>query len=156
MGRALVEDPLKTFRWKLLVDGFVRFGFSEMSGLKTDIEVVTYAEGGTMTDQKSPGRVTYEAITMKRGKLALAAGAGSQDFENWTQQVAKFGVLGQPGEFRRTIELVLISNDGTDDRRFVVVQAWPSTLVDVPALAASSENMIEELVIQNEGYFRVA
>lgn len=153
MGRSKHEDPMKSFRWLLVVDGFVAAGFQECSGLSKEVGVAEYAEGGSETNQKSPTRVTYADITLSRGKLADVAGAQSRDFTDWMSQVTAFGVRGNPGEFRRQIELRLINNNGDVDKTYVVEQAWPKTHTDVPQLSGTSEdNMIESLTIVHEGY----
>src|SRR5262245_65917994 len=61
-------DPYKNFKFQVVWDGRVVLGVSKVSALKRTTEVVKHREGGeNSTDHKSPGRTTYEAITLERG-----------------------------------------------------------------------------------------
>ena len=61
-------DPYKNFKFRVLWDAKTVLGVSKVSALKRTTEVVKHREGGeNSTDHKSPGRTTYEAVTMERG-----------------------------------------------------------------------------------------
>src|SRR6476660_7676177 len=61
-------DPYKNFKFQLVWDGRVVLGVCKVSALKRTTEVVKHRDGGdNSTDHKSPGRTTYDAITMERG-----------------------------------------------------------------------------------------
>ena len=61
-------DPYKNFKFRVKWDGRVVAGVSKVSALKRTTEVVEYRAGGDpSTSRKSPGRTTYEPITLERG-----------------------------------------------------------------------------------------
>jgi phage tail-like protein len=151
--RTTVEDPVKKFRFRVEVDGFVRMGFAEVGGLSRETAVTAYREGGVNeTEQKSPGLTSFGDITLKRG---VVFGSGDDDFNSWFEQVFKLGVAGNPGNFRRTITIIQVGNDGNDLWAWDVVQAWPKSDVPVEGWSGSaSENQMESLTIVHEGWER--
>lgn len=62
-------DPYKTFKFRVLnVDGKTVLGVSKVGTLKRTTEVVKHCSGGENSyDLKSPGRTTYEGLSMERG-----------------------------------------------------------------------------------------
>ena len=107
-------DPYKNFKFQIMWDGRVVVGVSKVSALKRTTEVVKHREGGdNSTDRKSPGRTSYEAITLERGvthdpelqqALALAindAADGDSDLfeELWHSTLVSDIVLHEGGAF---------------------------------------------------------
>ena len=85
-------DPYKTLKFRVVWDGKTVLGVSKVSALKRTTEIVKYREGGeNSVDHKSPGRTTYDAITLERGITHDPA------FEKWANQVHSY--QGQLWEF---------------------------------------------------------
>ena len=62
------SDPYKNFKFRVKWDGRYVAGVSKVSGLRRRTEVIEHREGGDpSTSRKSPGRTTFEAITLERG-----------------------------------------------------------------------------------------
>ena len=79
-------DPYKNFKFRVKWDGRYVAGVSKVSGLKRTTEVVEHREGGDpSTSRKSPGRVTFEAVTLERGLTH------DVEFERWANRVWNFG-----------------------------------------------------------------
>ena len=75
-------DPYKSFKFRVKWDGKTVLGVSKVSALKRTTEVVKHRDGGdNSTDHKSPGRTTYDAITMERGLTH------DPEFEAWANKV---------------------------------------------------------------------
>ncbi len=75
-------DPYKNFKFQIVWDGRPVLGVSKVSALKRTTEVVKHRSGGeNSTDHKSPGRTTYDAITMERGVTH------DPKFERWANMV---------------------------------------------------------------------
>ena len=75
-------DPYKNFKFQVMWDGRVVLGISKVGALKRTTEVVKHREGGeNSTDHKSPGRTSYEAITLERGVTH------DPEFEEWANKV---------------------------------------------------------------------
>src|SRR5450755_2550747 len=80
------RDPYKNFKFRVKWDGRYVAGISKVSGLKRTTEVVTHREGGDpSTARKSPGKTTYDAITLERGVTY------APEFEQWANKVWNFG-----------------------------------------------------------------
>ena len=66
-------DPYKNFKFRVVATGadggpLTIAGVSKVSGLKRTTEVVSHRHGGDLsTDRKSPGRSSFEPITLERG-----------------------------------------------------------------------------------------
>lgn len=154
MSRSKNEDPLKAFRWRVEVDGFQRAGFTEVSGLKKEVDVTEYNEGGTETAQKSPGRAKYPNISLKRGLIPNNAGAN--DFYDWANLVNTLGTQGNPGEYRRSVSIVLFDANNTEVLRYNVRESWPAIFEAFPDLnGGDSGNIVETLELVNEGWTKV-
>ena len=78
-------DPYKNFKFRVVWDGRVVMGISKCGSLKRSTEVVKHREGGeNSTDHKSPGRTTYEGLSMERGVTH------DVEFEAWANRVHPF------------------------------------------------------------------
>ena len=80
-------DPYKNFKFRVKMqgdDGNFRtvLGVSKSGALKRTTEVVKHRSGGeNSTDHKSPGRTTYDGITLERGVTH------DREFEKWANKV---------------------------------------------------------------------
>ncbi len=62
------EDPYLRFRFQLEIDGLVKGGFSDVSGLQVEVETEDYREGGVNEYvHKLPKGTKYPNIILKRG-----------------------------------------------------------------------------------------
>ena len=62
------NDPLSQFNFILQIDGLQSAGFTEISGLSTESDVIEYREGNELPSmRKLPGLIKYGNITLKRG-----------------------------------------------------------------------------------------
>lgn len=158
-GRTAAEDPLKVFNFVIEIEQFARFGFSKVTGLQSQTDVVEYREGGqNTTPQKSTGLTKFPNVTFERGQI-FAAGYGDKDILNWYTQV--FDVSAKKsksaGTFRRDIDVVQFNKEGDEVMRWRLSNAWPSEYTptsDFDALA--SDNSIEKMVIAHEGFLPIA
>src|SRR5262245_45781501 len=68
-------DPYGQFNFLVEIDGVIQAGFSEVSGLSTDTNIIEYREGNEQqgTTRKLPGLMKYANIVMKRGYTANRA-----------------------------------------------------------------------------------
>ena len=63
------NDPYGQFNFVVEIDGLTVAGFSEVSGLTTDTNLIEYREGNEQqgTVRKLPGLMKYNNIVLKRG-----------------------------------------------------------------------------------------
>jgi len=61
------NDPFGPFNFLLEIDRIAKAGFTEVSGLSTETNVIEYREGSDPSARKLPGITKYSNITPKRG-----------------------------------------------------------------------------------------
>jgi len=157
MARASIEDPLKVFRFRIVVDGFVRAGFTECSGFERDTEEAKYREGAfNETHQKSAGLSNFGDITLKRGQIVGSVRGGDDDFITWCDQVFQVSSAGNAANYRKDLDIEQYSAANIRVRVWRVYECWPKKNKPFGDLKAdSSENSIEEITLVNEGWERV-
>jgi phage tail-like protein len=138
------NDPYGQFNFLLQVDGVTVAGFSEVSGLTTDTNVIEYREGcdnndGVNTVRKLPGLRKYVNIVLKRG---FTQDKGLWD---WHQNVLQGTTQRQRGS------IILLDEGRNKVLSWSFHDGWPVKW-EGPALnAKTSEVAIETLEIAHEG-----
>jgi phage tail-like protein len=134
------KDPYRNFRFRLEIDGVTKAGFTEVSGLEIDTDVVEYREGkDPIHKRKLPGLVKYTDITLKKGLT------DSPELWDWYKKVVN-------GQTERTSgAIILLDEEGTDAVRWNFVEGWPSKWTGPDMKADGSAVAIETLVIKHEG-----
>ena len=147
-------DPYLNFKFRVKWDGKYVAGVSKVSGLKRTTEVVTHREGGDpSTLRKSPGKTSYDAITMERGVPY------APEFEQWANKVWNFGAgLGAEvslKDFRKDILLELYNEAGQLAITYRLFRCWVSEYQAMPDLDASANAVaIQHIKIELEGWER--
>jgi len=152
-GRATFEDPLRAFRFLVEIDGFERAGFTECSGLVSTTEVIKYREGSDPTHPKSlPGITDFDPITLKRGLIL----SDKNDIEEWYNEVYAARRDKRAANFRRSLDVVIQTEDGSGEVRYRVLNAWPSKFTASPTMGGqTNEAYIQEVELTHEGFYRV-
>ena len=143
-------DPYKNFKFRVIWDGRPVAGISRVSPLRRVTEVIEHREGGDLASpRKSPGRSTWDAITLERG------GTHDPAFENWANLV--WNVQGDVSlkEFRKDIRLELYNEAGQLVIAYQIFRCWVSEYVAVSDLDANADAvLIQSIRIENEGWER--
>ncbi|MBC7358714.1 conserved hypothetical phage tail region protein [Desulfacinum infernum DSM 9756] len=134
--------PYGAFNFIVEIDGISVAGFSDVSGLNTEITVAEYREGTYPMNhvQKVPGIFKVGDVTLKRGII------DSKEFWDWIQQVRREGVGAQ-----RNMSVVLLDESHNEVQRWnlrgVIPLKWTG-----PTLAAKGggDVAMEELVLSAE------
>jgi phage tail-like protein len=136
------DDPLAGFNFLLESGGVLSAGFSEVTGLNSENDVIEYRTGNDdMTNRKIPGMNKYGNVTLKGG----VAAAADQDFIAWRLSV-------QTGDIdRREISIIVQDEQKTEQVRYNLRNAWPSKWVGPDLKGGASEMAIEQLEIAHEG-----
>jgi phage tail-like protein len=148
------RDPYENFKFRVKWDGQYIPGFTEVSGLTRETDVVDYREGGDPSaSRKLPGLTKYASITLKRGLT------GDTAFEDWANKVWKLGAaLGSEvslADFRKDIQLELYNDAGQLVLRYNIYRCWVSEYQAVPPLSANGNAVaIEHIKLENEGWER--
>ncbi len=145
-------DPYKNFKFRVLWDGRPVLGVSKMSALKRSTEVVKHRSGGDNSfDHKSPGRTSYEAVTLERGITH------DLDFERWANLVHTY--QGDPGmdlvNYRKDLTLEVMNEKGQVAIRYFLYRCWVSEFTAMPDFDANANAVaIEHLKVELEGFLR--
>ncbi|MFK7785436.1 MAG: phage tail protein [Crocinitomicaceae bacterium] len=133
--------PMVTFRYE--VDwGGTKIGFTEVSGLDVETEVIEYRHGASPEHSKikMPGMQKYSNVTLKRGTFA-----SDNEYYDWWNTVKLNSIE------RRDITIKLLDPEGSAQVVWKVRNAWP-TKVQSPGLKSdASEAAIESMELVHEG-----
>ena len=61
------KDPYKNFKFRVEIDNMMIAGFSECTGIESEVTCIEYREGGDSFTRKLPGLHKVGDITLKRG-----------------------------------------------------------------------------------------
>jgi len=134
------NDPYAQFNFLVMLDGVASAGFTELSGMNTESDIVEYREGNFVGGvHKQPGLLKFGNLTLKRGYTL------NQDLWLWRKSTLE-GVTE-----RRNGAIVLLDEAREPKLRWEFFEAWVSKY-EGPALnATTSEAAIEsiELAFEN-------
>ena len=134
-------DPYSRFNFLLEIGGVTQAGFSEVSGLVSETEVIEYREGGDKrnTPRKIPGLTRYGNLVLKRGLT------NDHSLWDWRNNLVN-GVAD-----RRNVSLVLLDEGRNEVLRWNFFNAWPCKWEGPLLRAKSNEVAIEALELAHEG-----
>lgn len=135
------KDPYTTFNYLVEIDGVTKAGFSEVSGLDSESDVIEYRTGDDkdLTVAKLPGRTKYSNITLKRGFTDDA------ELWEWRKKV-------MDGKVERKNGSIILLNEAREEKlRWNFREGWPSKWVGPDFKADGNEVAIETLEIVHEG-----
>jgi phage tail-like protein len=137
-------DPYASFNFRLEIDGITRAGFSEVTGLNAEANVIEYREGNEgITARKLPGLTKFGNVTLKRGVTADTA-------------MFEFFKAVADGDIRRdeSMSIVLLDERREEVVRWNLRNAWPVKWMGPDLKANASEMAIESLELAHEGVER--
>ena len=122
--------------------GGVRIGFTEVSGLDAETEVIEYREGASLeySKRKIPGMQKYQNVTMKRGVFA-----SDNDYFKWWNTVALNTVQ------RRSVTISLLNEKHEPVMVWKVKNAWPAKIASTDLKADGNEIAIESIELAHDG-----
>jgi phage tail-like protein len=145
-------DPYKNFKFRLLWDDKPVMGISKVGALKRTTEVVKHRDGGdNSTDHKSPGRTSYDAITVERGITH------DPQFEAWANKVHPYSgdTAMDLAAYKKNLTLEMMNEKGHVVYRYFLYDCWVSEYTAIPELNANANAVaIESLKIELEGWDR--
>src|SRR5258706_8897319 len=147
-------DPYKNFKFRLKFgeNNQTIMGVSKVSALKRTTEVVKHRDGGdNSTDHKSPGRTTYDAVTMERGLTH------DPEFEAWANKVHAYAgdTAMDLANYKKELTLEMMNEKGHVVFRYFLHDAWVSEFTALPELNSNANALaIESLKVELEGWNR--
>ena len=137
----MTEYPLPGYHFQVEWCGS-RLGFTEVSGLDIEIQVIEYREGSSpqYAAMKMPGIPKYTSITLKRGIVA-----GDNQFFDWVKTIQLNKVE------RRDLTISLLNENHEPVMVWKVKNAFPVKLEGPRLKASGNEVAIETLEVAHEG-----
>lgn len=135
------QYPLANFHFEVEWGG-TKIGFTEVSGLDVETEVIEYRHGASpeYSKIKMPGMQKFSNLTMKRGTFK-----SDNEFFAWWNSV-KLNTIE-----RRDITVKLLNENHEPVVTWKVRNAWPTKVTSTTPKADSSEAAIETLEVVHEG-----
>ena len=156
-------DPLKNFNFKVTFswkngDNYMssEFGFNKVSGLKADVDVVEYREGGdNISVRKMAGLVKFDPITLEKGMTENTemwdAFKRVFDIDNAANNGTEASSSDTDG-YRGVLTLEINNRRSTTVKTVELVKAWISSFEVTDLDAQGNAVVFEKLVIQHEGF----
>lgn len=136
-------DPFSSYNFKLEIEGITVAGFSEVTGLNSEQNVVEYREGDEgITPRKLPGLTKFGNITLKRGI------SPDMQIYNWRKTVTDGDIT------RKNVSIVLHNEKHDEVLRWNLINAWPSKYTGPDLKANANEVAIEAIELAHEGLER--
>jgi phage tail-like protein len=137
-------DPFLAYRFLVEIDGLVLGGFSEVTGLQSEIEVFDYREGGVNGYiHKVAGPARYPAnIVLRRGL------GDAHVLWDWQHDAVTGSVK------RRSGSIVLLNDVGAESWRWDFVDAYPVRWAGPELRAGSATVALESLELAHRGIAR--
>ena len=134
-----MEYPYTQFNFLLEIDGVTSAGFTEVSGITMESDVIEYREGSEVTHvRKLPGLSKYGNITLKRGFTS------NTDLWDWRQTVIS-------GQTERKDAAIILLNEAREPAiRWNIRNAFPSKLEGATLNATANEVAIESMELAVE------
>jgi len=143
------EYPIPKFHFQVKWGENFRIGFTEVSGLDFETEVIEYREGNSKkyNKTKQPGLTKFSNITLKRGTFE-----GDFDYYKEWEKTYYFQEANKTGsKFRRTVEISLLNENHEVIITWSVQNAWPSKVQSTDLKADGNEVAIETMELVHEG-----
>ncbi|MEN8228466.1 MAG: phage tail protein [Bacteroidota bacterium] len=137
----MAEYPIPKFHFQVEWGGS-KIGFTEVSGLDVESEVIEYRDGASpeYVKTKMPGMQKYSNITMKRGTFQ-----GDNEYYDWWNTVALNTIE------RRDITISLLNESHEPVVVWKVKNAWPAKVQSTDLKSDGNETAIESVEIAHEG-----
>lgn len=137
----MAEYPLPKFHFQ--VDwGGTKLGFSEVSGLNVETQVIEYRDGimPEYSKVKMPGMQKFGNLTLKRGMFQ-----SDNEFYDWWNTVKQTKIE------RRDITISLLNEEHEPVMTWKVKNAWPTKVQSTDLKADGNDVAIETLELAHEG-----
>ena len=135
------HDPVLSYNFSVEIDSVFVAGFSDVTGLQSEIEVEEYREGGLNEYiHKCAGPVKYTSnLILKKGVT------DNTELWTWYKQAMQGSVQ------RKRVTVVLMNSAGEEWRRWILQNAYPVKWTGPDMKASASEVAIETLELAHDG-----
>lgn len=143
------DYPLPKFHFLVEWGQDFQIGFTEVSGLDFETEVIEYREGNSKkyNKTKQPGLTKFSNVTLKRGTFQ-----GDYNFYDEWKKTYFFQEDNSTGsQFRRTVTIKLLNENHEPVITWQLENAWPSKVQSTDLKADANEVAIETMELVHEG-----
>lgn len=140
---------MRNFKFRVTISGdFGPMGFSSVSGITRETEVIEYREGGEATTmRKFPGQTSFGNITLERGFTT------DSDLITWMDDSFVMGNQNAEGfDNRRTVTIEVLNPNSKVQRKLRFVKCFVVSREIGDLDATGNEILIESLEFAHEGY----
>ena len=139
------NDPVVAYRFQIEV-GDIKGYFTEISGIGSEHQIVKHKVviEGKEAEVKSPGRLEWGDITVKRGLTR------DMSFWKWRDQIVHGDLEGA----RKPCTITMYDSKFSPLIVWNLVNVWPFKMGSISIKADSNDFVMEELVITHEGITR--
>lgn len=137
----MADYPLAKFHFSVEWGG-TRIGFTEVTGLDVETEVIEYREGSSpeYSKVKMPGMQKFSNVTLKRGTFN-----SDNEFYEWWNSVQLNTIE------RRDITINLLNEEHEPVVTWKLKNAWPTKVQSTDLKGDGNETAIESVEIVHEG-----
>lgn len=129
------------YRFMVELDGMLVAGFSEVSGLNSELELQEVAEGGlNQYTHRLPVRVKLEPLVLKRGMTT------TNELWSWYSDVMRGTIQ------RKSGSIILYNEKDQEFRRWNFYDAYPTKWRGTDLNASSSEIAVEYVELTHNGF----
>jgi len=138
----MANYPMPKFHFSVEWAPGTRIGFTEVTGLTMESDVIEYREGSSPEFHKTkmPGMQKLSNITLKRGTFQ-----GDIEFNEWMETISMNTVQ------RRDVTIKLLNEQHQPVITWQVKNAWPVKVQSTDLKADGNEVAIETMEIAHEG-----
>jgi phage tail-like protein len=144
MPRSAWLDPIEAYRFDVEIEGIIVGGFSEVSGIQSELKLYSYREGG------ENGFVHYFPDSAEQARLVLKRGMIYSDaLWSWYREVVG-GLLR-----RRTVYVLMVDRDGDVafiwgfTNAFPVKWTGPDLNASTSAIAVESVELVYQEILKS-------
>ena len=142
------DYPLPKFHFQVEWGG-TQIGFTEVSGLDFETEVIEYRHGASpeYNKTKQPGLTKFANITLKRGTFQ-----SDNEYYDWWKETKLFQEGNSTGSvYRRDLTISLLNENHEPIVVWKVKNAWPTKIQSTDLKADGNEVAIESMELVHEG-----
>lgn len=143
------DYPIPKFHFQVNWGNDFRIGFTEVSGLDFETEVIEYREGNSKkyNKTKQPGLTKFSNVTLKRGTFE-----GDYHFyTEWRKTYYFQEGNDTSSKYRRTVTIDLMNENHEPIITWKLLNAWPSKVQSTDLKADANEVAIETMELVHEG-----
>ena len=143
MATGDIPDPYLNFNFLVEIQGIIRAGFHQASGIDVTIDVIEHREGGeNTTTRKLPGMTKNANLQFRRGMT------DSMILHNWHRRCVEGATERHNGS------MIVLDRAGNEVARWDFYRAWPTKYQGPEFNAEGNDVAIELLELAHEGLKR--